>query len=100
MLLLLLKVAPRVNKPVVEFTAIGFKALQRAILETERRFCGNQTKELNHNSVLLNDGNTLLSDDEAKMLVILRINVHFMEFMRDHCGHVVANQPWRLTIVE
>ena len=39
----------------VEFNAIGFKSLQRAILETERRFCGNQTEELNHNSVLLND---------------------------------------------
>ena len=86
MLLLLLKVTPRVNKPVVEFTAIGFKALHRVILETERRFCGNQTEKLNHNNVLLNDGNTLLNDDEAKILVILRMNVHFMEFMRDHCG--------------
>ncbi len=53
--LILLMVTPRVNKDVIEFTVIGFKALQRAILETERRFCGNQTEELNHNNVLLND---------------------------------------------
>jgi hypothetical protein len=45
-------------------------------------------------------GNTLLQDDEVKMLVILRMNVHFMEFMREHYGHVVANQPWKMTIVE
>ena len=55
MLLLLMRVTPHVNKDLVEFTAIGLKALQRAILDTERRFCGNQTKELNHNNVLLND---------------------------------------------
>ena len=45
-------------------------------------------------------GNTLLQDDEVKMLVILRMNVHFMEFMREHYGHGVANQPWKMTIVE
>ena len=46
---------PRVNKSVVEFTTIGFKALQRAILETERRLCGNNTEEVNNGKVTLND---------------------------------------------
>jgi hypothetical protein len=55
MLLLLLKITPRVSKFVVEFVAIGFNELQRAILETERRFCGNQTEELSHDNVTLND---------------------------------------------
>jgi hypothetical protein len=44
-----------VNKFVVEFAAIGFKSLERAILEAERRFCGSQTEELNHNNATLND---------------------------------------------
>jgi len=46
------------------------------------------------------DGNTLLLDEEDTMLVILCMNVHFMEFMREHYAHVVANQPWKMTIVE
>ncbi len=41
-----------------------------------------------------------LLDEEDKMLVILRMNVNFMEFMREHYAHVVANQPWKMTIVE
>ena len=43
------------NKFVAEFSAIGSTALQRAILETERRFCGNQAEELNHKNVTLNE---------------------------------------------
>jgi hypothetical protein len=50
--------------------------------------------------MVVTDGNTLLQDDEVKILVILRMNVHSMEFMRKHYGHVVANQPWKMTIVE
>ena len=38
-----------------ELTAIGRTSLRRAILETERRFCGNQTEEINNNNVTLND---------------------------------------------
>jgi hypothetical protein len=34
-------------------------------------------------NIVVTDGNTLLLDEEVKMLVILRINVHFMEFMRE-----------------
>ncbi len=51
-------------------------------------------------NMVVTDGNTLLQDDEVKMLVILRMNVHFMEFMRDKYAHVVANQPWKINIVE
>ena len=32
---------------------------------------------------VLTDGNTLLSDEELEMLVILRMNRKFMEFMRE-----------------
>ncbi len=38
-----------------EFTAIGRTSLQRAILETERRYCGNQTEEINNNNVMFSD---------------------------------------------
>ena len=31
------------------------------------------------------DGNTLLSDEELEMLVILRMNRDFMIYMREHC---------------
>ena len=44
--------------------------------------------------------NTLLLDDEVKMLVIFRMSVHFMKFMREHYVHVVCNQPWKVTVVE
>lgn len=33
-------------------------------------------------------GNTLLSDDEMELLVMLRMNKGFMEFMRTHYPHV------------
>ena len=52
---LLLYIMPRVNKFVVESTIIGFKALQRAILATERQFCENDTEVLNNNRETLND---------------------------------------------
>jgi hypothetical protein len=51
-------------------------------------------------NMVVTDGNTLLQDDEVKMRVILRMNVHFMEFMREHYGHVDAIQPWKMTFVE
>ena len=48
---------------------------------------------------MLTEGNTLLSDEELEMLVILRMNRKFMEYMRkhhnnlaaDHFGHTVVN---------
>ena len=39
-------------------------------------------------------------DEEVQMLVILRMNVHFMEFMREHYANLVANQPLKMTGVE
>jgi hypothetical protein len=43
-------------------------------------------------------GNTLLSDEEVEMLVILRMNREFMEFMREHYG-AVAKQKFGQTVV-
>ncbi len=51
-------------------------------------------------NMVVTEGNTLLLDDEVRMLVILRMNVDFMEFMREHYGHVVGNQPWKMTVVD
>jgi hypothetical protein len=50
--------------------------------------------------LIVTEENTLLLDDEVKMLVILRMNVSFMEFTRDHYGHVIGQQPWKMTIVD
>ena len=41
--------------------------------------------------MVVTEENTLLHDDEVKMLVILRMNVHFIDFMREHYGHLVGN---------
>ena len=38
---------------------------------------------------VLTEGNTMLSDEELKMLVILRMNRKFMEFMRKHYNHPI-----------
>ena len=48
---------------------------------------------------VLTTGNTLLSDEEVEMLVILRMNRAFMEFMRTHYGHIVKQQ-FNQTIVD
>ena len=48
---------------------------------------------------MLTEGNSLLSDEEIEMLVVLRMNRTFMEYMRanyyhltsDHFGHTVVN---------
>jgi len=39
-------------------------------------------------------------DEEVTMLVVLRINVDFMEFMREHYGNKIVKQPWKMTIVD
>ena len=41
------------------------------------------------NDVLI-EGNTLLSNEELEMLVILRMNCDFMKFMREHYGHLLT----------
>ena len=37
---------------------------------------------------VLTEGNTLLSDEELEMLVVLRMNREFMKFMRTHYNHI------------
>jgi len=49
------KVIARRNKKIVDFFIIvGYEALQRAILEAERHFCGNKTEEIDSSNVVLN----------------------------------------------
>ena len=43
-------------------------------------------------------GNTLLSDDEVEMLVLLRMNREFIEFMRENYG-AEAKQQFGQTVV-
>ena len=40
---------------------------------------------------MLTEGNTLLGDEELEMLVILRMNRKFMEFMRKHYNHLTKD---------
>ena len=50
-----MKVIARRNKKIVDFFIIvGYEALQRAILEAERHFCGNKTEEIDSSNVVLN----------------------------------------------
>ena len=48
---------------------------------------------------VLTEGNTLLSDEELEMLVILRMNRDFMHFMRKHYGHL-AKETFGKTVVD
>ena len=41
-------------------------------------------------NAVLTEGNTMLSDDEMELLVMLRMNKDFMEFMRTHYPHVAS----------
>ena len=41
---------------------------------------------------VLTEGNTLLDDAELEMLVVLRMNRDFIEFMREHYGHLLKEQ--------
>ena len=45
-----------------------------------------------------NKGNTLLSDDELEMLVVLRMNREFMRFMREFYSNE-AKQEFGQTVV-
>jgi hypothetical protein len=47
---------------------------------------------------VLTEGNTLLSDEELEMLVILRMNRNFMQFMREHYNEL-TNDHFQRTIV-
>ena len=47
---------------------------------------------------VLTEGNTLLGDRELEMLVILRMNRDFMEFMRKHYSRLNLEQFGRTII--
>ena len=47
---------------------------------------------------MVTEGNTLLSDDEIEMRVVLRISSEFMEFMRSKYGNLFRQQ-FNVTIV-
>ena len=49
------------------------------------------------NNVIQTD-NTLLNDEEVEMLVMLRMNRNFMEFMRLHYGDM-AREQFGMTVV-
>jgi len=43
-------------------------------------------------NLVVNDGNVILHDEEVTMMAVLRMNVEFAEFMRAHCGNLIAQQ--------
>ena len=47
---------------------------------------------------MLVEGNTLLSDEELEMVVVLRMNKDFMKYVRTHYNHL-AKQDFDLTVV-
>ena len=50
---------------------------------------------------VLTEGNNLLGDEELEMLVVLRMNRNFMQFMRDRYGSVVKQaQPHGRTVLK
>ena len=54
-------------------------------------------------NLALTDGNSLLGDEELEMLVILRMNRNFMEFMRTNypdLAKALAKQHFGCTVVE
>ena len=52
-------------------------------------------------NLVMTDGNTLLGDKELEMLVVLRMNLEFMEFMRrEYADEIKLTQPYNMTVVE
>ena len=49
---------------------------------------------------MLTEGNTLLSDEELEMLVILRMNRDFMQFMRKHYNELTKDHFQRTVVDE
>ena len=60
---------------------------------------------LSQSNLVMTDGNTLLSDEEIEMVVILRVNREVMEFMReqqevtDHLKTTLPGQTHNMTVV-
>ena len=53
---------------------------------------------LSQGNLVLVDGNTLLSDEELEMIVVLRMNRAFMKYMRTHYNHL-SKQEFASTVV-
>ena len=52
-------------------------------------------------NLVMNDGNTLLGDKHLEMLVVLRMNRAFMQFMRDnYYAEIKKLQPFNMTVVD
>ena len=49
---------------------------------------------------VMTDAHTLMSDEELEMLVVLRMNRKFMEYMRSTYGQKLSKQPFGMTLVE
>lgn len=49
---------------------------------------------------VLTEGNTLLDDDELEMLVVLRMNRDFMQFMREHYNYMTKDHFQRTVVDE
>ena len=49
---------------------------------------------------VMTDAHTLMSDEELEMLVVLRMNRKFMEYMRSTFGQKLSKQPFGMTLVE
>ncbi len=49
-------------------------------------------------NLVLTEGNTLLGDEELEMLVVLRMNREFMEFMRERYNHLTKQQFARTVV--
>ena len=53
---------------------------------------------LSNANLVMTDGNTLLSDEELEMLVILRMNRDFMIYMREHYNHLTKDTFGRTVV--
>ena len=56
-------------------------------------------RALTHANLVMTEGNTLLSDAELKMLVVLRMNRDYMEFMRKNYASLPMKQ-FLMTVVD
>ncbi|KAK3276169.1 hypothetical protein CYMTET_15742 [Cymbomonas tetramitiformis] len=70
--------------PVMASCSVGQLGALNAESFAERVLsCANQ---------VLHDGNTLLGDEELEMIVVLRMNRHYMEYMRANFNHLSRQQ--------
>jgi hypothetical protein len=51
-------------------------------------------------NLVMTNGNTLLGDTMLEMLVVLRMNREFMEFMRnEYAEEIIKTQPFNMTVI-